>query len=465
MRERLGYPLLKTPWTVGEQPPVLEGKPASDYWKHVKLNKPVEKRRRRRPPVASDLLAGGGRRGDPGLVHRPRAGGPASARSSSAAGRRAAHARRGAHLRHAAAAGGAGSGTWRTRARTSPQRSSGPGAKAAFDEDGKPTKAAEKFAESARSSPSSSSAASTTPKGEYLSAQGGGEGPPRRGASSRSCSTPLCTASTSEVHALGRRGAAFARPVHWIVALLGGEVLPVVFGDVKSGRTTLRPPLPRPRTPSSWPRPADYEAALEKAHVMPDVAKRRALLVEKVQAAAKAAGGQLLEDDALVDQVTNLVELPNPVVGTFDERHLDLPPEVLVQEMKSHQRYFSLDGRAREAAAQVHRRLQHAGEGREAVPARLRARAALPPRRRPLLLRRGPQDAARRPRREAGAAWCGRGSSAATRRRWSASAALAVFLAEGRASRERRARSSARPPWPRRTSSPAWSASSPSCRA
>jgi glycyl-tRNA synthetase alpha chain len=43
MRERLGYPLLKTPWTVGEQPPVLEGKPASDYWNHVKLNKPVEK--------------------------------------------------------------------------------------------------------------------------------------------------------------------------------------------------------------------------------------------------------------------------------------------------------------------------------------------------------------------------------------------------------------------------------------
>ena len=46
-----------------------------------------------------------------------------------------------------------------------------------------------------------------------------------------------------------------------------------------------------------------------------------------------------------MDQVTNLVELPNPVVGTFEERHLDLPPEVLVQEMKSHQRYFSvLDG-------------------------------------------------------------------------------------------------------------------------
>ncbi|MGQ0508238.1 MAG: glycine--tRNA ligase subunit beta, partial [Myxococcaceae bacterium] len=58
--------------------------------------------------------------------------------------------------------------------------------------------------------------------------------------------------------------------------------------------------------------------------------------------AAAKAGGKLLEDDSLVDQVKNLVESPNPVVGTFEERHLDLPPEVLVQEMKSHQRYFSL---------------------------------------------------------------------------------------------------------------------------
>src|SRR5262249_15250596 len=62
----------------------------------------------------------------------------------------------------------------------------------------------------------------------------------------------------------------------------------------------------------------------------------------KVQAAVRTAGGTLLEDEGLLAQVTQLVELPCPVVGTFDERHLDLPPEVLVQEMKSHQRYFSV---------------------------------------------------------------------------------------------------------------------------
>jgi glycyl-tRNA synthetase beta chain len=114
-----------------------------------------------------------------------------------------------------------------------------------------------------------------------------------------------------------------------------------VFGDVRSGRITYGHRFLAP-SPIELSRPADYEVALEKAHVVPDISRRRAQLVEKVRAAAQQAGGRLMEDEALVDQVTNLVELPNPVVGSFEERHLELPPEVLVQEMKSHQRYFSV---------------------------------------------------------------------------------------------------------------------------
>src|SRR5262249_39687200 len=90
--------------------------------------------------------------------------------------------------------------------------------------------------------------------------------------------------------------------------------------------------------------PLDYEGALEKAHVIADLGKRRARMVDGLDALAKKAGGTLIKDDALVEQVLNLVELPNPVLGHFDKRHLDLPPEVLIQEMKSHQRYFSLQG-------------------------------------------------------------------------------------------------------------------------
>ncbi|MBF5041164.1 glycine--tRNA ligase subunit beta [Aggregicoccus sp. 17bor-14] len=216
----------------------------------------------------------------------------------------------------------------------------GPSAKAAYDKDGKPTKAAEKFAESVKL-PVEKLARTQTAKGEYLAAKVEEKGRP--------AAQLLPEVLHAAVHGINFRKSmrwgdvetAFARPVQWIVALLGADVLPVVFGDVKSGRTTHGHRFLAPDG-IELKAPADYEAALERAHVVADVSKRRALVVERVSAAAKKAGGALLEDEALVDQVTNLVELPNPVVGSFEERHLDLPAEVLVQEMKSHQRYFSL---------------------------------------------------------------------------------------------------------------------------
>ncbi|WP_426731619.1 glycine--tRNA ligase subunit beta [Myxococcus faecalis] len=216
----------------------------------------------------------------------------------------------------------------------------GPSAKAAFDAQGKPTKAAEKFAEGLKLSVDQLGRAQTA-KGEYVSARVEEKG--------RVAADIVPDALHAAVHSINFRKSmrwgdvesSFARPVQWLVALLGGDVVPVVFGDVKSGRVTYGHRFLSPGA-VELKAPADYEAALAKANVVADIGKRRAMLVEKVTAAAKAAGGALLEDEGLVDQVTNLVELPSPVVGTFEERHLDLPPEVLVQEMKSHQRYFSL---------------------------------------------------------------------------------------------------------------------------
>ena len=216
----------------------------------------------------------------------------------------------------------------------------GPSVSAAFDKEGKPTVAAEKFA-SARGLTVDQLLRVQTPKGEKLAARVLEKG--------KAAEELLAPALHAAVHGIqwpksmrwGDVEQLFARPVQWVVALLGEEVLPVVLGDVKSGRTTYGHRFLAPG-PVEERRPADYEAALEKAHVVADIGKRGALLVERVQAKAAAAGARLLEDEALVDQVVNLVELPSPVVGAFEERHLDLPPEVLVQEMKSHQRYFSL---------------------------------------------------------------------------------------------------------------------------
>ena len=216
----------------------------------------------------------------------------------------------------------------------------GPSVKAAFDAEGKPTNPALKFAESVKLTVDQLKKVST-PKGDYLVAT-----VEEKGRRTYELLTEVLNQSMRKINFAkqmrwGDVEQSFGRPLQWIVALLGTEVVPVTYSDVKSGRVTRGHRFLAP-APLTIEKPADYEAALEKAHVIADLAKRRKMTVERIAAAAQKAGGSVLPDEALVDQVVNLVELPNPVVGTFEERHLELPPEVLIQEMKSHQRYFSL---------------------------------------------------------------------------------------------------------------------------
>ncbi len=217
----------------------------------------------------------------------------------------------------------------------------GPSVKAAFEADGKTPKIPGiKFAESVKL-PIDQLKRVTTPKGEYLVATVEEKG--RRTFELFSEVLNVCTRKINFAKQMrwGDVEQSFGRPLQWIVALLGSEVVPVTYSDVKSGRITRGHRFLSPG-PISITSPADYEALLEKANVIADLAKRRKLMTDRIAAAAQKAGGTVLPDEGLIDQVVNLVELPNPVVGTFEERHLDLPPEVLIQEMKSHQRYFTL---------------------------------------------------------------------------------------------------------------------------
>ena len=215
----------------------------------------------------------------------------------------------------------------------------GPSLKAAFEADGKTPKVpAIKFAESVKLSVEQLKRV-TTPKGEYLSATVEEKG--RRSFELLRDVLNLCTRKINFAKPMrwGDVEQSFGRPLQWIVALLGAEVVPVTYSDVKSGRITRGHRFLAP-APITLETPGSYEAVLEKADVIAGIEKRRALMVERIEAAARKAGGKVLHDEALIDQVVNLVEQPSPVVGTFEERHLDLPPEVLIQEMKSHQRYF-----------------------------------------------------------------------------------------------------------------------------
>jgi glycyl-tRNA synthetase beta chain len=134
---------------------------------------------------------------------------------------------------------------------------------------------------------------------------------------------------------------AFARPVHWIAATLDGKPVPVKFADVVSAPKTRGH---RFAAPQEFPLPAakDYVAALRKAHVLADWAERSKRISEEVASAAAEAGGVPRPDPELLETVTGLVEEPFAVAGFFEKDFLQLPPEVLISEMREHQKYFAV---------------------------------------------------------------------------------------------------------------------------
>ncbi len=131
---------------------------------------------------------------------------------------------------------------------------------------------------------------------------------------------------------------AFSRPVRWLVALLGQTVIPFEFAGLRAGSLSrgLRP-LGSP--PLALHSADDYLAAMKKAGIEVDPAKRRALILKQARKLAKEAGG-VIADEGVLDEVTNLVEHPTALLGSFAEESLALPREVLIAVMKKHQRYF-----------------------------------------------------------------------------------------------------------------------------
>jgi glycyl-tRNA synthetase beta chain len=134
---------------------------------------------------------------------------------------------------------------------------------------------------------------------------------------------------------------AFARPVHWIGATLDGKPLSVKFADVQSAPKTRGH---RFAAPQEFPLPSakDYVASLRKAHVLADWAERSKRIAEEVAGAAREAGGVPRPDPELLETVTGLVEEPFGVTGHFEREFLQLPAEVLISEMRGHQKYFAV---------------------------------------------------------------------------------------------------------------------------
>lgn len=131
----------------------------------------------------------------------------------------------------------------------------------------------------------------------------------------------------------------FARPIRWLVALFGEDVVPFELAGIGSGRETFGHRQLEPG-PFALTRPDEYVRLLAQAGVIVDGEERKSRLIEEVKRAAGEAGGKADLEPELVDEVVNLVEYPTAFVGSFDPAYLDLPEPVIITPMRHHQRYF-----------------------------------------------------------------------------------------------------------------------------
>lgn len=216
----------------------------------------------------------------------------------------------------------------------------GPPAKVAFNADGKPTKAAEGFARS-QGIPVESLTREEMDGGEYVAARVGDAGEPTA-AILRDVLPELVAAIRFEK---GMRwnwsGVSFSRPIRWFVSLFGDAVVPFSYADVYAGRVSrgvrlLGSPLLEIK------RAKGYFPALAKQSIIADPVERREHILRQITDLAKSVGGDVLNDPALLDEVTNLVEQPTALIGAFEDADLSLPRDVLIIVMRKHQRYFAV---------------------------------------------------------------------------------------------------------------------------
>lgn len=134
--------------------------------------------------------------------------------------------------------------------------------------------------------------------------------------------------------------AEFVRPVHWVVLLHGDKVLPCEILSVKAGRHTQGHRFHYVK-PISLRSAEAYPSALTKrGYVVADFDSRKAIVRDKTQILAKRKKGVAIVDEGLLDEVTALVEWPEPILGTFDKGFLEIPPEPLISTMKDNQKCF-----------------------------------------------------------------------------------------------------------------------------
>lgn len=219
----------------------------------------------------------------------------------------------------------------------------GPPARVAYDADGKPTKALEGFVRT-NGCALDDVFRQETPKGEYVAVRKRIGGAAAGDLLATICPAVITALPFAKRMRWGANHVAYARPLRWIVALLDSEVVPFEVGPVVSGRETCGHRI-HGRGPFSVAHASDLLPLLaDKGGITPLPADRRAAIISGGDAQAAAAGGKVLWKDSLLREVEGLTEHPVPLLGDFDASYLEVPREVLLTSMESHQKSFGVEG-------------------------------------------------------------------------------------------------------------------------
>ena len=219
----------------------------------------------------------------------------------------------------------------------------GPAASIAFAEDGAPTKAAEGFARKCGVAASELVRRVEDDGREYVFAEKSIPSAP---------AMPILSELSERVigglewpnyrsQRWGSEHQTFVRPIRWICALLGSEVVPVRYADVTSGNTTRGHRVLGPGE-HVVAEPAAYESVLESCGVLLEDRRRQVIAEGIARVEAERGGAHVDTPRRVLDEVVNLCEWPTVVVGTFDEEFLAVPHEIICESMLSNQRYFPI---------------------------------------------------------------------------------------------------------------------------
>ncbi|MEK6790757.1 MAG: glycine--tRNA ligase subunit beta [Deltaproteobacteria bacterium] len=218
----------------------------------------------------------------------------------------------------------------------------GPQKKAAFDADGAPTSALLGFMRNQGVELKDLKTVSID-KGEYLCLTKQVKGAKTLNLLPEILSCALNADYLPKAMRWGGHDVSFARPVHWIVSVYDGNVVDFEWGHLRSADKTYGHRFMSGSKEVIVNDSDSYVKGLKDAFVIVDQQERKREITKGLEAEATGCGGVVLKDDALIDEVSFLVEYPVMLTGEFEEKFLELPREVVINAMREHQRYFAVE--------------------------------------------------------------------------------------------------------------------------